>query len=425
MSDSLDTDRPVGPDAGATEPGAAAAPQPVADSAAAGSALTLTPPAPVAPVGTDQATQAVKLDAATLARLDGLVGEQLDAIVAMDVHDPGFERRVADIRSLGDEDVRAAAAVSSRLLDKPVDSMRHGGVADASSVSSGLVQLRRQVEDLDPSRQGDLVSPRRILGFLPFGDRLRGYFAKYQSSQAHINAIITGLYRGQAELRRDVADVEQEKVHLWAIMERLRQYIYLSQKLDAGLTARIAQVEATDPARARVLQEDVLFYVRQKVQDLETQLAVCVQGYLSLDVIRRNDLELVKGVDRATTTTLSALRTAVVVAQALADQKLVLDQITALNTTTSSIIESTSVMLRQQSGAISEQAASSTVDLAKLQAAFDNIYATMDEIDSYRMKALDSMAKTADALSAEIAKSQAYVERIGPAGGPHVEGDAH
>jgi uncharacterized protein YaaN involved in tellurite resistance len=155
----------------------------------------------------------------------------------------------------------------------------------------------------------------------------------------------------------------------------------------------------------------MLFSVRQKVQDLMTQLAVSVQGYLALDVIRRNNVELIRGVDRATTTTVSALRTAVIVAQALADQKLVLDQITALNTTTSNLIESTSVLLRQQSGVINEQAASSTVDIAKLQAAFDNIYATMDEIDGFKLKALDNMARTVDALSAQVRKSQAYVDR--------------
>ncbi len=194
-------------------------------------------------------------------------------------------------------------------------------------------------------------------------------------------------------------------------MERLRQYIYLAQKLDASLSARIEQIQRADPERAKVLQEDMLFYVRQKVQDLTTQLAVSVQGYLALDVIRRNNLELIRGVDRATTTTVSALRTAVIVAQALSDQKLVLDQITALNTTTSNLIESTSVLLRQQSTAVNEQAASATVDIAKLQAAFDNIYATMDEIDAFKLKALDSMSQTVDALTAQIGKAQSYLDR--------------
>ena len=194
-------------------------------------------------------------------------------------------------------------------------------------------------------------------------------------------------------------------------MGRLRQYSYLAQRLDAALTAKIASLEATDPDRARVLKEDMLFPVRQKNQDLLTQLAVSVQGYLALDIIRRNNLELVRGVQRATTTTIAALRTAVIVAQALADQKLVLDQIAALNTTTSNLIESTGQMLHQQSADINAQAASSTVDVARLQAAFQNVYATMDEIDSFRVGALDSMQKTVGALSAEVTKSQAYLDR--------------
>ena len=257
-----------------------------------------------------------------------------------------------------------------------------------------------------------MLKPRKLFGLIPFGDRLRDYFDKYRSSQHQLDAIITALYHGQDELRRDNAAIEQEKVNLWAVMGRLRQYAYLAQRLDEAVSAKIAAIEAVDPERAKVLKEDLLFDVRQKHQDLLTQLAVSIQGYLALDVIRRNNLELIKGVQRATTTTVSALRTAVIVAQALADQKLVLDQITALNATTSNLIESTSEMLRTQSTSIGQQAASSTVELDKLKAAFQNIYATMDEIDSFKVNALDSMQKTVNALSEEISKSQAYIDRV-------------
>jgi uncharacterized protein YaaN involved in tellurite resistance len=194
-------------------------------------------------------------------------------------------------------------------------------------------------------------------------------------------------------------------------MARLRQYIYLAQKLDSTLEARIARVEGNDPERARILREDMLFYVRQKVLDLTVQLSVSVQGYLAMDIIRRNNLELIRGVDRATTTTISALRTAVIVTQALGDQKLVLDQITALNTTTSNLIESTSTMLRTQSAAINQGAAASTIDVARLQAAFDNVYATLDEIGAYKLAALAAMARTSDALRTQIERAQPYIER--------------
>jgi uncharacterized protein YaaN involved in tellurite resistance len=136
-----------------------------------------------------------------------------------------------------------------------------------------------------------------------------------------------------------------------------------------------------------------------------------MQGYLALDLVRKNNQELVKGVDRATTTTVSALRTAVIVAQALTNQKLVLDQITALNTTTGNLIESTSKLLREQTGQIQSQAASATIDIQKLQTAFNNVYATIDMIDKYKVNALDSMQRTIDSLTGEIDKAKVYVER--------------
>jgi uncharacterized protein YaaN involved in tellurite resistance len=142
-----------------------------------------------------------------------------------------------------------------------------------------------------------------------------------------------------------------------------------------------------------------------------TQMAVNVQGYMALDLIRRNNLELIKGVDRAQTTTIAALRTAVIVSQALSRQKLVLDQVTALNTVTSNLIESTSEQLRIQGGQIHEQAAAATVDVAKLQAAFDNVFATMDALDTFRAQAVDSMQQTVTALEGQIVRAKPYLER--------------
>ncbi len=383
-----------------------AAPSTTADS------LVLEAPKPVAPVETTQAEGSVPLSDTDRAKLDTMVAEYVDSVSSVDTHSQEFTKKIRDIAKLGDDDIRASASVSNRLLEKPLAAVQNGGLTDASEVSQSLLALRRKVEDLDPAGQGDMLKPRKLFGLIPFGDRLRDYFDKYRSSQHQLDAIITALYHGQDELRRDNAAIEQEKVNLWAVMGRLRQYAYLAQRLDEAVGAKIAAIEAVDPERAKVLKEDLLFDVRQKHQDLLTQLAVSIQGYLALDVIRRNNLELIKGVQRATTTTVSALRTAVIVAQALADQKLVLDQITALNATTSNLIESTSEMLRTQSTSIGQQAASSTVELDKLKAAFQNIYATMDEINSFKVNALDSMQKTVNALSEEISKSQAYIDRV-------------
>jgi uncharacterized protein YaaN involved in tellurite resistance len=325
----------------------------------------------------------------------------------MDSHSPEFQRKVQSVSQMGNQEIRRSSEVSNRFLERPAASLTKG---DNSQVGQALIQLRRQVEDLDP--QKNLSGRRGFFSRSALGTRARDYFHKYQSSQANLNAIIQGLYRGKDELIRDNASIEQEKVHLWQMKERLEQYAYMAERLDNALTDKVEQVEMTDPDEARSLKEDVLFYVRQKRTDVLTQLAVNMQGYLALDLVRKNNQELIKGVDRATTTTISALRTAVIVAQALTNQRLVLDQITALNTTTSNLIESTSVLLREQTGQVYAQAASATLDVQKLQTAFNNIYATMDMVDKFKVQALDNMRTTVNTLQTEVTKAQTYMDRV-------------
>ena len=261
---------------------------------------------------------------------------------------PEFAAKATDVRTMGDSDIRQAAETSNRLLKSPVKALQEGGLSEGSKVGSTLLELRRTVEDLDPK---EATGAKKLLGMIPFGDRVTDYFRKYQSAEKHLDGILHALREGQDELGKDNAALNLEKQLLWDAMARLNQYVYVAERLDARLAAGIADLEATDPERAKALRDDVLFYVRQKHQDLLTQLAVSIQNYLAIDIVIKNNIELIKGVDRASTTTISALRTAVIVAQALGNQKLVLDQITALNTTTSGMIERTSEMLARQLGA--------------------------------------------------------------------------
>jgi uncharacterized protein YaaN involved in tellurite resistance len=371
----------------------------------------LTPPEPVAAVAPADAAGRVPLAPAETERLDQQVAQYIGELTSLDPQSSDFKARVDHINALGDTEVRQSASVASRMLDRPMNAMKNGVFDGSSPISKGLIDLRNTVEALDPTKQGDLLSPRKLLGVLPFGNKIKAYFDGYRSAQSHLNAVIETLYRSKDELQRDNAAIEQEKANMWSLMQKLEQFVYLGKKLDAEVETRLAALETTDPNRAKILREDVQFYTRQKVQDLLTQMAVNVQGYLALDLIKKNNVELIKGVDRATTTTVAALRTAVIVAQALANEKLVLDQVRALNSTTTSMIESTSVLLKQQSAGVYEQASSATVDVEKLKNAFTNIYEAMDSVATYKQAALGSMQKTVVALEGEVQRAQSYLDR--------------
>ena len=377
--------------------------------------LVLAPPAPVQVVKQDEAAGAIPVDNAKKTELQQKAAAFATELATIDTRSPEFTKKVESITSMGDKDLRASASVSSRMLDRPAAVIRAnkgGGGGDAQTrVATTLVDLRQTVTELDPNR-ADLAGPKKILKWIPGGDKIQRYFAKYESAQSHLNAIIKSLESGQDELRKDNAAIETEKANMWTTMGKLSEYQQLSAALDEAVTQKVAELEAagrTDDANA--LKSDALFAVRQRRQDIMTQMAVSVQGYMALDLVRKNNVELIKGVDRAQTTTVSALRTAVIVSQALARQKLVLDQITALNETTSNLIESTSNQLRIQGAEINQQAASSTVDIQKLQQAFDNVFQTMDAIDTFRSQAVDSMAQTVTALEGQIERAKPYLER--------------
>ena len=367
--------------------------------------LVLTPPAPVPPVKKEKAAGLVPLEAAEKSQLIQQVDAFIDKLIALDANSPDFGKTAERLMNMGQNEIRKAAEHSNRFLDRPVKA-----IASDSSVGADLAALRRTVEDLDPGKQ-HLLAPKKLFGLVPYGNKLRDYFDGYRSAQGHISSILARLQSGKDELLKDNAAIDIERQSLWAAMHRLEQMIHISKALDAGLERKAVELEASEPGKAKALRENALFYVRQRTSDLLTQMAVSVQGYLALDLVKKNNIELMKGVDRASTTTVSALRTAVTVAQALTSQKLVLSQITALNTTTAGLIESTSELLRTQTAEITQQAASSTIPVETLQKAFDNIYQTMDAIDAFKAKALVSMKTTVDALSNEVEKSRGYIAR--------------
>ncbi|MGH3736708.1 MAG: toxic anion resistance protein [Micromonosporaceae bacterium] len=393
------------PTAGATTP----------SPAASSTDLVLVPPAPVAVVKVEQAAGALPIDDATKTALRTKADAYAGELASLDTRSPEFSQKVSAITTMGDQDMRASASVSNRMLDRPAAALKAGkggGGDDAQTrVANTLNELRNTVTDLDPNR-ADLTGVKKVLKWLPGGDKIQRYFQKYESAQTQLNAIIKSLDSGQDELRKDNAAIETEKANMWTTMGKLSEYNELASALDAAVERKVAELEAagrTDDANT--LKSDALFPIRQRRQDIMTQMAVSVQGYMALDLVRKNNIELIKGVDRAQTTTVAALRTAVIVSQALSRQKLVLTQITALNATTSDLIQSTSEQLRMQGAEINQQASESTIEIAKLQAAFDNVFATMDALDTFRAQAVDNMAQTVDSLQGQIERAKPYLER--------------
>lgn len=282
---------------------------------------------------------------------------------------PGFAVKVASISSMGEPDVRAAAALSDRFLTRDVGSAP--GRPDAQGlVADALSRLRGVVSRLAPAGTagGGL---RRLLRRLPGDDSLADYFAGFDSAQDELDAILVDLVGGQDGLRRDNAVIEAERASALALLARLEQYEDLCAQLDAVLVSEADALTAAGRGDAAdVVRTEALTAVRRRRVDLATSHAVTLQGQLVLDVVRDTNLELIRGVDRAQRTTLVALRTAVAVAEARQHQTLVLGRIAGL-------------------GAVVERAlepGASPDDLGRLTTAFNEVVASIDAIDDLRSR---------------------------------------
>ncbi|MCL6738857.1 toxic anion resistance protein [Streptomyces neyagawaensis] len=369
--------------------------------------FTLTPPEPVAAVPREKAGGLVPVEESVRSDMARKAEEYVRSLAALDARSPEFAGKVGEIAALGAGEMRTAAAQSNRMLERTVRSLPDKGGDAQSQVAGSLVELRRVVEDLDP-RDLPAGKGRKFLSRLPGGNRLRDHVAKYATAQGTLNRIVGSLRGGQDELRRDSAALQTERVRLWETMGKLQEYVVLTEALDTAIEAHIV---AADPQQADTLRADVLFPVRQKHQDLLTQLAVCAQGYLAMDVVRRNNEELIKGVDRAATTTVSALRISVMLASALDTQRKVVDQVNALRGTTEDLIRGNAEMLATQSGEIQRIAADPAVGAETLRSAFQQIYRTLDTIDTYKAQATETMAATVESLTAELQYAGRYLER--------------
>ena len=372
------------------------------------SKIQLTPPTAPEFVEVQDVQGSVPIKAELMPSLNDQVNEFLQHLLQVHVRDPQFRQKIDSVHQMGLSSMRKTSQLSHRLLSRTMKNLQDD--PEAQKVANNLIHLRQTLEALNPANNQKFFAVRKLLGFLPLGNKIEDYFDKYKSSEAHLNVILTSLEQGKDELLKDNIAIERDKVVMWENMQEIEQYLYIGRELDQKISHTIAQV--TDLEKAKLLQEEVHFYIKQKVTDLMTQQAVNIQAYMSLDLIRQNNIELIKGVDRALMTTVSALQTAMVVAQALSNQKLVLNQVKMINQTTEELILSTSKMLNQQTREIQSQASNTMIDVGKLQTAFDQIFETIDMVNDFKLRSLPNLQTSIEHLSEQLQRAQPYTDQV-------------
>ena len=331
------------------------------------------------------------------------------AIFDTDLNNPqARESILKPLDNFGLNDMSKSAAHNEMLSTRFVDLTKGGKEAD--NIGEQLMELNKQMKDLDPSKVD--FAKKGVLGNLM--NPVRKYFAKYEKAEVAISDIVESLEKSSKVLQNDNITLLNEENYLRQVTSKLLADIELGKEMDASIEAQIqnAEIEGIDSNKIDFVKEEILFPLRQRIMDMQQMIVVNQQGIVSLNVIRRNNKELIRGVNRAKNVTVSALRTGVMVASALYDQKIVMDKINVLNETTENIIQTTSHMLKEQGSEIQKHSAETMISPDVLKASFNEALQAIEDVSNYKIQALPQMKETIDLFSDMANDGQKVVEKI-------------
>ena len=373
---------------------------------AAANTFQLTPPEVIIPVTEQVAKTAVPMPAELQNAVQDQVERFMQGLLTEDVQSEAFKARLDGAFALGREEVSIAAnLMQGRLMQRNFIGM------EDSSAFQAIQDMRGHLDSLNPGKEGDLFQPQKLLGFIPYGNKLQNYFRKYQGASGQLQKSMQQLYAARDDMQRDVVDLEATRGKLWEAMQKLKAAIEFSTQLDTRLAAKVDALKTTDPERAKAIEQEVLFYARQNLQDMLTQQAVCTNGYLALDVLKKTGREMMNGCSRIATTGMSALAVAQTVARATGNQIKVMDMLTGVNSTIEGLIQETGRQLNTHVDKTAQFAQNPMIGMDKLKDMFDQTFKAMDAMDTFRSKAIEVMGQNNDMIAQQLAKADQYVDR--------------
>lgn len=331
------------------------------------------------------------------------------AIFGTDLNNPKEREQILKpLDEFGLNEMSRSAAHNEMLATRFVDLTKGGKESD--SISENLLELNRQVKDLDPSKVD--FAKKGVLSNLM--NPVRKYFAKYEKAETAISDIVASLDKSSKILQNDNTTLLNEENYLREVTKKLLADIELAKQMDQSIESQIqtAEIEGVDEEKIVFVREEILFPLRQRIMDMQQMIVVNQQGIVSLNVIRRNNKELIRGVNRAQNVTVSALRTGVMVASALYDQKIVMDKINIINSTTEHIIESTSRMLKEQGSEIQKHSAEAMISPEVLKTSFAEAIQAIEDVSNYKKQALPQMKETIVLFTDLANEGQKVVEKI-------------
>lgn len=364
---------------------------------AAVSALVLTPPDVLAPVVPAQTKNVVQIDAGRQAKIDEQLEGFLGSLLNEDLRSDNFRQRLDQAFSVGRKEIAAATTVTSSFTSKNF-------VGEENSPAyKAIADMRQLFDSLNPAREGDLFSPNKVLGIpVPFGNKLARYLRRYESAGKQIGALHTHVIEAKDEVGKGVSELGLVRQQLWDALGNLEAVEYFITKLDERLSAQIAALKSSDADRAKALEQEVLYYVRQNVGDVLATKALTINAYNVAGELRKTGREIINGCDRTATLGMAALSIAVTLARATGIQMKTMEMLAGSKKSIEDLITWTGTALNEHVQRTTEFSSNPILGVETLQEMFNQTFQAMDTMDNFRNQALTSMKSNNDMLRGQL-----------------------
>jgi uncharacterized protein YaaN involved in tellurite resistance len=317
----------------------------------------------------------------------------------------------AIISSIGSEEVTQMKGISNILKSEKIGHIQDLE-GDDSDVATNLIELRTAVEKINP--QGvNFDHPNFLMGLVYKvlgGTPAQKYLTKFETSEDVISGISSNLNNGKLMLQEDNASFGIDKKRFINAMRALEEKINLLMVADTRVT-EMAEVEE-DKYEKQFLQEEVVFVIRQHTMDLQQILAVTQQGIMALDILMKNNNELMTSVDRAVNTTMPLLTIGLTIARGLANQKRVLETVKRTNEVAGNMLTNNAKLLKEQGAEIQKQAMGSAIDVETIRNAMSETLDAIKQVEEFKMKALPEMKKAIGDLNSISNESSSKIAQL-------------
>ncbi len=370
---------------------------PQAPAVSLASPLALTPPDVVVPVVPAQTRNAVQIAPERKAKID----QQLDSFVASlfneDLRSDTFRQRLDQAFALGRKEIADATTLTNAFTSK-----NFVGQEDSPAYKA-IADMRTLFDSLNPAREGDLFSPTKVLGIpIPFGNKLARYLRRYEAAGNQIASLHTHIIEAKDDTAKGVSELGLVRQNLWDALGNLEAVEYFVSNLDERLSQQVESMKLTDPNRAKALEQEVLYYVRQNVGDILATKALTINAYNVAGELRKTGREVINGCDRTATLGMAALSIAVTLARATGQQMKVMEMLTGSKKSIEDLISWTGTALNEHVQKTTEFASNPLLGVQTLQEMFDKTFQAMDTMDNFRSQAMESMKSNNEMLRGQL-----------------------